>query len=68
MIGYIRWWYDGQDERVLVVTLSPEGRKVARPGGEDSAGGHRKPGYDLEELPKLHRPPIRAIATAHAHY
>ncbi|MGW4425494.1 MarR family winged helix-turn-helix transcriptional regulator [Streptosporangium sp. NPDC004631] len=68
-IGYIRRQRDSQDERVLVVTLSPEGRALRSEAERIPPSVVERLGMDLEELEELHRSLTRVIAAANgAHH
>lgn len=68
-IGYIRRQRDSQDERVLVVTLSPEGRALRSEAERIPSSVVERLGMDLEELEELHRSLTRVIAAANgAHH
>ncbi|MEU9837031.1 MarR family transcriptional regulator [Streptosporangium sp. NPDC048047] len=63
-IGYIRRRRDSQDERVLAITLTPEGRRLRSEAERIPPSVARRLGMDLEELQELHRVLTRVIAAA----
>nr|WP_309298407.1 MarR family transcriptional regulator [Streptosporangium carneum] len=63
-IGYIRRRRDSQDERVLVVTLTAEGRELRSEAERIPSSVVERLGMDLEELQELHRSLTRVIAAA----
>ncbi|MEV7011433.1 MarR family transcriptional regulator [Streptosporangium sp. NPDC051022] len=63
-IGYIRRQRDSQDERVLAVTLSREGRELRSEAERIPSSVVEHLGMDLEELQELHRSLTRVIAAA----
>ncbi|MFF5210907.1 MarR family winged helix-turn-helix transcriptional regulator [Streptosporangium sp. NPDC000396] len=63
-IGYIRRQRDSQDERVLAVTLTTEGRELRSEAESVPSSVVKRLGIDLEELQELHRSLTRVIAAA----
>ncbi|MEV8639015.1 MarR family transcriptional regulator [Streptosporangium sp. NPDC051023] len=63
-IGYVRRQRDSQDERVLLVTLSQEGRELRSEAERIPSSVVDRLGMDLEELQELHRSLTRVIAAA----
>ncbi|WP_030924927.1 MarR family winged helix-turn-helix transcriptional regulator [Streptosporangium amethystogenes] len=63
-VGYIRRQRDGQDQRVLAVSLTPEGRGLRGEAEKVPPAIVRRLGMNLEELQELHRSLNRVIAAA----
>ncbi|MEU4832904.1 MarR family transcriptional regulator [Streptosporangium sp. NPDC023615] len=63
-VGYVRRRRDGQDQRVLAVTLTPEGRGLRDEAERIPPAIVERLGMDLEELQELHRSLTRVIAAA----
>ncbi|MFI6455708.1 MarR family winged helix-turn-helix transcriptional regulator [Streptosporangium amethystogenes] len=63
-VGYIRRQRDGQDQRVLAVSLTPEGRRLRGEAEKVPPAIVRRLGMNLEELQELHRSLTRVIAAA----
>jgi MarR family transcriptional regulator, organic hydroperoxide resistance regulator len=63
-VGYIRRQRDGQDQRVLAVSLTPEGRGLRDEAEKVPPAIVRRLGMNLEELQELHRSLNRVIAAA----
>nr|WP_326647073.1 MULTISPECIES: MarR family transcriptional regulator [unclassified Streptosporangium] len=63
-VGYIRRQRDGQDQRVLAVSLTPEGRRLRDEAEKVPPAIVRRLGMNLEELRELHRSLNRVIAAA----
>ncbi|MFC4895260.1 MarR family winged helix-turn-helix transcriptional regulator [Streptosporangium amethystogenes subsp. fukuiense] len=63
-VGYIRRQRDGQDQRVLAVSLTPEGRGLRDEAEKVPPAIVRRLGTNLEELQELHRSLNRVIAAA----
>ncbi|MGC5012289.1 MarR family winged helix-turn-helix transcriptional regulator [Streptosporangium sp. DT93] len=63
-VGYVRRRRDGQDQRVLAVTLTPEGRRLRDEAERIPPAIVERLGMDLEELQELHRSLTRVIAAA----
>ena len=63
-VGYIRRQRDGQDQRVLAVSLTPEGRRLRGEAEKVPPAIVRTLGMNLEELGELHRSLNRVIAAA----
>lgn len=63
-IGYVRRRRDDQDERVLMVTLSPEGRRLRSEAERIPPSVVERLGMDMEELQELHRSLTRVIDAA----
>ncbi|MFB9708635.1 MarR family winged helix-turn-helix transcriptional regulator [Streptosporangium sandarakinum] len=63
-IGYLRRRRDSRDERVLAITLTPEGRQLRSEAERIPPSVARRLGMDLEELQELHRVLTRVIAAA----
>ncbi|WP_433379012.1 MarR family winged helix-turn-helix transcriptional regulator [Streptosporangium sp. CA-115845] len=61
-VGYIRRQRDGQDQRVLAVSLTPEGRGLRDEAEKVPPAIVRRLGMNLEELQELHRSLNRVIA------
>ncbi|MBB2913663.1 DNA-binding MarR family transcriptional regulator [Streptosporangium becharense] len=64
VIGYIRRQRDGQDGRVLAVSLTPEGRALRDEAEAIPPMIVKRLGMELEELEELHRSLTRVIAAA----
>ncbi|GAA3038379.1 MarR family winged helix-turn-helix transcriptional regulator [Streptosporangium longisporum] len=63
-VGYVRRRRDGQDQRVLAVTLTPEGLRLRDEAERIPPAIAERLGMDLEELQELHRSLTRVIAAA----
>ncbi|GHH70968.1 MarR family transcriptional regulator [Streptosporangium violaceochromogenes] len=63
-IGYVRRRRDDQDERVLMVTLTPEGRRLRSEAERIPPSVVERLGMDMEELQELHRSLTRVIDAA----
>lgn len=63
-VGYVRRRRDGQDQRVLAVTLTPEGRRLRDEAERIPPAIVERLGMDLGELQELHRSLTRVIAAA----
>ncbi|MEU8385441.1 MarR family transcriptional regulator [Streptosporangium sp. NPDC048865] len=63
-VGYIRRRRDGQDQRVLAVSLTPEGQRLRDEAEKVPSAIVRRLGMNLEELQELHRSLTRLIAAA----
>ncbi|GAA2874286.1 MarR family transcriptional regulator [Streptosporangium fragile] len=64
VVGYIRRQRDSQDERVLAVSLTPEGRKLRDEAEAIPPMIVKRLGMELAELEELHRSLTRVIAAA----
>lgn len=63
-VGYIRRQRDDQDQRVLAVSLTPEGRRLRDEAEKVPPAIVQRLGMNLEDLQELHRSLTRVIAAA----
>ncbi|MFF3439164.1 MarR family winged helix-turn-helix transcriptional regulator [Streptosporangium sp. NPDC002721] len=63
-VGYIRRRRDSQDQRVLAVSLTPEGRRLRDEAEKVPPAIVGRLGMNLEELRELHRSLTQVIAAA----